>query len=72
MKFKKKEKGSDQCGWLGWPLVHKARGHWFNSPSGHKPGFQAWSRSGKRQLIKVSLFVIKVSLPLVLPPFPSK
>ena len=35
----------DWYGSIGWALSCKAKGHWFNSLSGHMPGMQvhAWS-----------------------------
>ena len=36
----------DWCGSVGSVSSHKPEGHWFNSQSGHMPGFQARSLVG--------------------------
>ena len=33
----------DHCGPVGWVSSHKAKGHWFNSWSGHMSGLRVWS-----------------------------
>ena len=48
--------GPDCYGLVGWSLYLKAKGHWFNSRSGHIPGWGAF----ERQPIDISL-----------PPLPS-
>ena len=45
---------------------HKANSHRFDSRSGHTPGLQV------RSLVGLLQEATKVSLPLFLPPFPSK
>ena len=39
----------DWCGSVGWTLSHKAKGHQFNSQSGHMRGLQVWSLVGMVQ-----------------------
>ena len=57
---------TESPGWRGsvdGVLACEPMGHWFGSQSGHMPGMQAKSPVGGTQ---------DVSLPLFLPPLPSK
>ena len=65
--------GPDQCGSVGWASSHKAKGHRFDSQSGHMQGL--WVRYPVGVLLRgnQSMFFshIDVSLPLFLPPLLS-
>ena len=64
------------CGSVDWALAFKPKSHWFDSQSGHMPGFWArspiggvWEAADWRSM---SLSYTNVSLPLLLPPPLSK
>ena len=60
----------DQCDWVGWPLSGKAKGRWFDSRSGHRPGWQVQSPDGVRMRGNWSVFLSHIDVPLLfLPPF---
>ena len=61
----------DRCGSVGCVSSHKAKGHWFNSWSGHMPGLWVQSPVGAcmRGSRSIFLFHINVSLSLFLPLF---
>ena len=71
MAYKKNSYSSGQCGSVAWASSCKAKGHWFNSQSGHMSGLQAESLVGAHGWGTFERKLINVSLPLFLPLFPS-
>ena len=55
-------------GSVGWALFCKARGHWFDSWSGHMPGLWVWSlvgvhTRGNWMMFLCTLMFVSLSLP---------
>ena len=68
----KGKEGPDPCGSIGWMSSHKAKGHLFDSQSGHMPGSQVQSVVGGMQEATDRRFSqILMFLSLFHPPFPS-
>ena len=63
--FKNKKASPDRCGSVGWVLSHKAKGHQFDSHSGHMPGL--WGLVGAPVRGNRSMFLLHTSVFLFLP-----
>ena len=70
-KFLKDQPRPDLCGSAGWVSSHKAKGCWFDSGSGHMPGFWVQFPVGAHTRANQLMFLshINVSVSLFLPPF---
>ena len=66
------EQSPDRCGSVDWVSYCKARGHQFNSLSGHMPGLWVQSLVGACMKDNQPMFLpcMDVAPPLFLPPFP--
>ena len=63
------EKNKTHPGWrgsVGWALSHKAKGRWFHSQSGHRPGLQAQGLAGASARGNRSMF-LSLSFPIPSP-----
>ena len=58
------------CSSVGWALACEPKGHWFDSPSGHKPGLRARSAVGVWEATNGCFSCTSMLLSLFLHPFP--